>query len=82
MSHNDQQSTDLELPLTLRSNPPTTRTVPQPMRPESDPGMPPKVEPKQDDGQWQVHGQGSAAKFGPFQDHPILLKGRTLEAET
>ena len=52
------------------------------MRPESDPGTPHKVEPKQDDGQWQVHGQGSVAKFGPIQDHPILPKGRTLKAET
>ena len=72
MSHNDQQNTDPEPPLTLRSNPPTTRTVPQPMRPGPDPGTPPKAEPEQDDRRWQVHGQGSATKFGPFQDHPIL----------
>ena len=52
------------------------------MRPEPDPGMPPKAESEQDDGQWQVPGQGSATKFGPFQDHLILPKGRTLRAET
>ena len=51
------------------------------MRPEPDLGMPPKVEPKQDNGQWQVPGQGSATKFGPFQDHPILQKERTLKAK-
>ena len=46
-SHNDQRNIDLEPPLTLRSNPPTTRTVSQPMRPESDLGMPPpKAEPR------------------------------------
>ena len=45
-SHKDQRNTDPELPLTLRSNPPTTRTVSQPMRPESDLGMPPKAEPR------------------------------------
>ena len=49
-SHNNQQNTDPELPLTLRSNPPTTRTVPQPMRPEPDLGMPPEAEPEQDNG--------------------------------
>ena len=59
-----------------------TRLQAQPMRPESDPGMAPKAEPKQDDGQWQVHAQGSATKFSPFQDHSILPKGRTLKAET
>ena len=52
------------------------------MRPGPDLGMPPEAEPEQDDGQWQVHRQGSATKFGPFQDHPILPKGRTLKAET
>ena len=53
------------------------------MRPEPDLGMPPhQVEPAQDNGQWQVPGQGSAAKFGSFQDHPILPKERTLKAET
>ena len=50
------------------------------MRPESDPGMPPEAEPEQDDGRWQVHGQGSAAKFGPFQNHPILPKEKNLES--
>ena len=82
MNHNDQWNTDREPPLTLRSNPLTARIVPQPMRPEPDPGTPPEAEPEKDDGRWQVHGQGSAAKFGPFQDHPILPKGRTLKAET
>ena len=52
------------------------------MRPEPDFGTPPKVEPAQDNGQWQVPGQGSAAKFSPFQDHPILPKERTLKAKT
>ena len=52
------------------------------MRPEPDLGTPPEVEPEQDNGQWQVPGQGSAAKFGPFQDHPILPKERTLKAKT
>ena len=52
------------------------------MRPESDLGTPPEVEPAQDNGQWQVPGQGSATKFGPFQDHPILPKERTLKAKT
>ena len=52
------------------------------MRPEPDLGMPPEVEPKQDNRQWQDPGQGSAAKFGPFQDHPILPKERTLKAKT
>ena len=28
----------------------TMRTVPQPMRPEPDPGMSPEAEPEQDDG--------------------------------
>ena len=51
------------------------------MRPESDSGTPPKAEPEQDARQWQVHGQGSATKFSPFQDNPILPKGRTLKAE-
>ena len=45
-SHKDQQNTDLEPPLALRLNPPTTRTVSQPMRPESDLGTPPKAEPR------------------------------------
>ena len=40
-SHKDQWNTDLEPPLTLRSNPLTTGTVPQSMRPESDLGAPP-----------------------------------------
>ena len=52
------------------------------MRPEPDLGTPPEVEPAQDNGQWQVPGQGSATKFGPFQDHPILPKERTLKAKT
>ena len=80
MSHNDQQSTDPEPPLTLQSNPPTTRTVPRPMRPGSDPGMPPEAEPEQDDRQWQAHGQGSAANFGPFQDRPLPPKGKNFES--
>ena len=67
---------------TPRLDPPTTKTIPQPMRPEPDLGMPPEVEPEQDNGQWQVPGQGSATKFGPFQDHPILPKERTLKAKT
>ena len=50
MSHNNQQNTNPELPLTLRLNPLTTRTVPQPMRPEPDLGMPPEAEPEQDNG--------------------------------
>ena len=41
-SHKDQQNIDPEPPLTLRSNPPTTGTVPQTMRPESDLGTPPQ----------------------------------------
>ena len=45
-AHKDQRNTDPELPLTLRSNPSTTRTVPQPMRPESDLGTPPEAEPR------------------------------------
>ena len=61
---------------------PDCKTVSQPTRPESDPGMPPEAESEQDDRQWQVPGQGSAAKFGPFQDHPILPKERTLKART
>ena len=61
-------------------DPPTTETVPQPMRPEPDLGTPPKVEPEQDNRQWQVPGQGSATKFSPFQDHPILLKGKNFES--
>ena len=81
-SHKDQRNTDLELPLTLQSNPPTTRTISQPMRPESDLGTPPpKQNLEQDNGRWQVPGQGSATKFGPFQDHPILPKEITLKAE-
>ena len=51
------------------------------MRPESDLGTPPEAEPEQDDGRWQVHGQGSATKSGPFQDHPILPKGKALKAK-
>ena len=70
------------MPPTPRLNPPTRETVPQPMRLEPDLGTPPKVEPEQDNGQLQVPGQGSAAKFGPFQDHPILPKERTLKAKT
>ena len=81
-NHNNPQNPDPEPPLTLQTNPLTTRTVPQPMRPGPDLGMPPEVEPEQDNGQWQVPGQGSAAKFGPSQDHPILPKERTLKAET
>ena len=75
-SHKDQWNTDPEPPLTLQSNPPTTRMVPHPMRPETDLGMPPlpKQNLEQDNGQWQIPGQGSAAKFSPFQDHPILPK--------
>ena len=60
----------------------TMRTIPQPMRPEPDPGTSPEAEPEQDDGLWQVHGQGSATKSGPSQDHPILPRERTLKAET
>ena len=52
------------------------------MRPGPDLGTPPKAEPEQDNRRWQVPGQGSAAKFGPFEDHPILPKERTLKAET
>ena len=81
-SHKDQWNTDPEPPLTPRKNHQTASTVPQPMRPESDPGTPPEAEPEQDDGQWQVRGQGSATKFSPSQDHPILPKERTLKAET
>ena len=45
-SHKDQWNTDPEPPLTLRSNPLTTRTISQPMRPESDLGTPPQAEPR------------------------------------
>ena len=41
-SHKDQWNTDPELSLTPRKNHQTASTVPQPMRPESDPGTPPK----------------------------------------
>ena len=51
------------------------------MRPGPDPGTPLKTEPKQKNRQWQVQGQGSAAKSGPFQDHPILPEGRALRAK-
>ena len=54
------------MPPTPRLDPLTTETIPQPMRPEPDLGTSPKVEPEQDNGQWQVPGQGSAAKFDPF----------------
>ena len=70
------------MPPTPRLDPLTTETIPQPMRPEPDLGMPPKVEPEQNNGQWQVPEQGSAIIFGPFQDHPILPKERTLKAKT
>ena len=51
------------------------------MRPGPDPEMPPETEPKWKNGQWQVQGQGSATKSGPFQDHPILPEGRALRAK-
>ena len=50
------------------------------MRPESDPGMPPKAEPEQDDGQWQVHGQDSATKIWSFSGPPHPPKGKNLES--
>ena len=77
-----QQNTDQEMPPTPRLDPPTIETVPQPMRPEPDLGTPLKVKPRQDNRRWQVPGQGSATKFGPFQGQPILLKERTLKAKT
>ena len=45
-NHNYQRNTDPEPPLTLRSNPLTAGTVPQPMRPGSDPGTPPEAAPE------------------------------------
>ena len=58
------------MPPTPQLDPPTTETVPQPMRPEPDLGTFPEVEPKQDNGQ----------KIWSFSGPPHPPKGKNFES--